>query len=138
LWGNVGAEQYDFGVEVLKATRGRSTAEIDAHVGARIRQRRIEVGLSQRQLAEMLGITNGLLYKYERGLNRVRVSMLYEIARKLEVPIIYFYDGLAEQRPRRRAPHSSLLLETTSNFAAIKNRKHREAFSDLVRVLAEE
>jgi transcriptional regulator with XRE-family HTH domain len=123
---------------VSKATRGRSTAEIDAHVGARIRQRRIEVGLSQRRFAEMLGITNGLLYKYERGLNRIRVSMLYEIAWKLEVPIVYFYDGLAEQWPCQRVPHSSLLLETTSNVASIKNRKHREAFSDLVRALAQE
>jgi transcriptional regulator with XRE-family HTH domain len=123
---------------VSKATRGRSTAEIDNHVGARIRQCRIELGLSQRQLAEMLGITNALMHKYERGLNRVRASRLYEIAGKLEVPIVYFYDGLAERPPCQHIPHSSLLLETTCNFAAIKNRKHREAFSDLVRALAHE
>jgi transcriptional regulator with XRE-family HTH domain len=121
---------------VSKATRGRSTKAIDAHVGARIRQRRIEVGLSQRQLAEMIGISNGLLHKYEHGLNRVGVGLFYKISCKLEVPIVYFYDGLAEQPPYLRVPHSSLLLETTSNFATIKNRKHREAFSDLVRALA--
>ena len=124
-------------VFVAKATRGPSTAVIDAHVGARIRHRRIELGLSQRQLAEMLGITNGLIHKYEYGRNRVRIGMFYEIARKLDVPIVYFYDGLA-QKPHQHDRHSSLLLETVLNFAAIKNRKHREAFSQMVRALAEE
>ncbi len=122
-----------------KTTRGLTTAGIDAYVGARIRQRRIEVGLSQRQLAEMLGITNVLVHKYERGLNRVHVGMFYEIARKLEVPIEYFYDGLPNLPRCHPIPYSSPQLETIiRQFAAIRSRKHREAFSDLVRALAKE
>ncbi len=119
-------------------TRGRLTREIDNHVGARIRQRRNELGLSQRQLAEMIGMTNGLVHKYEHGVNRVRASMLYELSRKLNVPIVYFYDGLVGQPPCHDTPYSHLLLETTRNFAAIKNRTHREAFSDMVRALTQE
>ena len=84
------------------------------------------------------GITNGLMHKYERGLNRVSVRRLYEIATKLDVPVVYFYDGLIAKPSHAIASYSSLLLETTWNFAAIKNRRHREAFCDLVRALAQD
>jgi DNA-binding transcriptional regulator YiaG len=42
---------------MAKPKRGRSTAAIDNHVGGRIRERRIMLGLTQPQLAEMIGVT---------------------------------------------------------------------------------
>src|SRR6516165_8858642 len=56
---------------MAKPKRGRSTAAIDDHVGARIRERRIMLGLTQQQLAEMIGVTYQQAHKYERGINRV-------------------------------------------------------------------
>jgi len=116
--------------------RRRSTAAIDTHVGARIRERRVLLGLSQGQLAEVIGVSDGQVHKYERGLSRLSAGTLYEIAFFFNEPISYFYDGLDEEAPRRAAPHRRVLLETTRNFAAIENEKHQEAFSQLVRVLA--
>src|SRR5712692_853630 len=82
---------------MAKPKRGRSTAAIDDHVGGRIRERRIMLGLTQQQLAEMIGVTYQQAHKYERGINRVSAGRLYEIARVLNAPITYFYDGVGEE-----------------------------------------
>ncbi|WP_369058515.1 helix-turn-helix domain-containing protein [Caulobacter sp. 73W] len=68
----------------------------DIHVGARIRLRRKHLGISQTQLAEGLGLTFQQVQKYERGVNRVSASKLYDMARTMGVPISYFFDGLPD------------------------------------------
>jgi transcriptional regulator with XRE-family HTH domain len=67
---------------------------VDVHVGARIRLRRKEMGISQTDLADVLGLTFQQVQKYERGSNRVSASKLYDITNKLETPIEYFFVGL--------------------------------------------
>ena len=119
-----------------KPRRGRSTATIDDHVGARIRERRIMLGLTQQQLAEMIGVTYQQAHKYERGINRVSAGRLYEIARVLNAPITYFYEGVGEGAPRQATPHQRMLLEIARNFCEIQNEKHQEAVSQLARALA--
>jgi len=121
---------------MAKPKRGRSTGAIDDFVGGRIRERRIMLGLTQQQLAEMIGVTYQQAHKYERGINRVSAGRLYEIARVLNAPITYFYEGLGEEAPRPAAPHQRMLLEIARNFAEIQNEKHQEAVSQLARVLA--
>jgi len=121
---------------MAKPRRGRSTATIDDHVGGRIRERRIMLGLTQQQLAEMIGVTYQQAHKYERGINRVSAGRLYEIARVLNAPIKYFYEGVGEAAPRAAAPHQRMLLEIARNFGEIQNEKHQEAFSQLARALA--
>jgi len=121
---------------MAKPKRGRSTGAIDDYVGGRIRERRIMLGLTQQQLAEMIGVTYQQAHKYERGINRVSAGRLYEIARVLNAPITYFYEGLGEEAPRPVAPHQRMLLEIARNFAEIQNEKHQEAVSQLARVLA--
>lgn len=68
---------------------------IDAHVGRRIRQRRTSIGFSQEKLGEALGLTFQQVQKYERGINRVGASRLYDIARVLGVPVCFFYEEIA-------------------------------------------
>src|SRR5215469_10650240 len=121
---------------MAKPKRGRSTATVDDHVGERIRERRIMLGLTQQQLAELIGVTYQQAHKYERGINRVSAGRLYEIARVLNTPITYFYEGLGEQAPRPVAPRQRMLLEISRNFSEIKNERHQEAVSQLARVLA--
>jgi transcriptional regulator with XRE-family HTH domain len=67
---------------------------VDTHVGARLRQRRKAMGLSQTQLAESIGITFQQLQKYERGANRVSASKLYGMAVTLQTSVAWFFDGL--------------------------------------------
>ena len=121
---------------MAKPNKGRSTAAIDDHVGGRIRERRIMLGLTQQQLAEMIGVTYQQAHKYERGINRVSAGRLFEIARALSAPITYFFEGIGEEGPRPILPHQRTLLEITRNIAEIRNEKHREAISQLARALA--
>jgi len=119
-----------------KPKKGRSTAAIDDHVGTRIRERRIMLGLTQQQLAEMIGVTYQQTHKYERAINRVSAGRLFEIARVLSAPISYFYEGVGEKGPRQITPRQRMQLEIARNFAEIRNEKHQEAVSQLARALA--
>ncbi len=69
--------------------------EIDQHIGQRVRERRIVLGLSQTVLADGLGITFQQLQKYEKGHNRIAAGRLYGCAQLLEVPPEFFFEGLA-------------------------------------------
>lgn len=71
---------------------------IDVHVGNRLRQRRVGVGLTQERLARVIGITFQQVQKYERGTNRVVASRLFELAQALGVTVDYFFEGLSEDR----------------------------------------
>jgi len=111
---------------------------VDRHVGARIRERRLLLGMSQQQLAEAIGVTYQQAHKYERGLNRISAGRLYGIAQVLGVPVSWFFDGIGtsgEAEPLTQ--RQRLCLEVARNFAAISNERHRAALSHLARVLAE-
>ena len=114
----------------------RATAA-DRYVGNRIRERRVMMGLSQQQLAQMIGVTYQQAHKYERGLNRISAGRLFEIAQVLGVPISWFFDGL---QPSNQALELStrqrMCLELARNFAAIDNERHQDALSQMARVLA--
>src|ERR1700731_2536375 len=119
----------------MKRTTSR-TQDIDRHVGARIRERRIMLGLTQQQLADLIGVTYQQAHKYERGINRVSAGRLFEIADALSAPITYFYEGIGEEGPRQITLHQRMQLKIARNFVEIRNEKHQEAVSQLARALA--
>ncbi|HSU06905.1 MAG TPA: helix-turn-helix transcriptional regulator [Acetobacteraceae bacterium] len=69
---------------------------IDVHVGTRIRLRRTLLGLSQERLGDALGLTFQQVQKYERGVNRVGASRLFDLSRVLDVPISFFFDDMPD------------------------------------------
>ena len=73
--------------------RPRSAVDADIEMGRRIRLRRQEKGISQRELAGHLGLTFQQLQKYEKGINRIGAARLRQIAKMLGVDIPFFYDG---------------------------------------------
>lgn len=75
----------------------RATGAIDVRIGQRIRTRRLEIGMSQERLAELLGVTFQQIQKYERAKNRVAASRLYEISKALGVSPAYFYPDDSSQ-----------------------------------------
>ena len=77
-----------------KGRRSISEIEIDRHIGQRVRERRIVLGLSQTVLAEGLGISFQQLQKYETGFNRIGAGRLYGCAELLGVRPEYFFEGL--------------------------------------------
>lgn len=69
---------------------------VDVHVGKRIRHRRWMIGMTQQQLADKVGIKFQQIQKYETGMNRVSASRLWDIARAVDVPVSFFFEGLSE------------------------------------------
>ena len=122
---------------------GRSRAQdVDRYVGARMRERRIMLGLTQQQMAELIGVTYQQAHKYETGINRISAGRLYQIAQALGVDISYFFEDIdpereASVRAADMLPQQRMLLELARNFASIRSRKHQEALCGLARVLSD-
>ncbi|MGF1463654.1 MAG: helix-turn-helix domain-containing protein [Maricaulaceae bacterium] len=113
---------------------------VDQHVGERIRQRRTLLGFTQEQLAEALDISYQQIQKYETGSNRVSAGRLFQIARRLEVEVGYFFDGLETVGPNRSMPHGGsnrAVIELVRNFNDITDAIMRASVANLVKTLAE-
>ena len=69
---------------------------VDAHVGAQLRKRREDIGMTQQALAQATDLTFQQIQKYENGKNRVSASRLHQFSEILNVPVSYFFDLLGE------------------------------------------
>jgi transcriptional regulator with XRE-family HTH domain len=111
--------------------------DIDRIVGMRMRQRRIMLGLTQQQMAELIGVTYQQAHKYEKGINRIAAGRLSSIARALGVEVGYFFESAdADQSGFKPSTQQRLLLELARSFIALPSRKHQEAICNLARVLS--
>jgi transcriptional regulator with XRE-family HTH domain len=122
---------------------------IDRHVGARVRMRRLMVGLSQSKLADALDVTFQQVQKYEKGANRIGASRLQHLARVLDVPPSFFFEGApASDTPSmgfNEDPGNSYVVDFLSTaeglqlnraFSAIKDARMRKSVLDLVERIA--
>lgn len=124
----------------------RAANAIDRKVGQKVRTRRLEIGMSQERLAELLGVTFQQVQKYEKGVNRIAVSRLWDISVALELPVGRFFEGLATARgvaePRQEFVDDALATPEGSQlmamFGSIKSPKLRRRVLDLVRTLTED
>jgi transcriptional regulator with XRE-family HTH domain len=124
---------------------------IDSHVGARLRMRRMVVGMSQERLGAALNITFQQIQKYEKGANRIGASRLQELARILQVPPAFFFDGAPSGESTStgfaEAGATSYVVDFLSTseglqlnraFALIRDPIVRRRILDLVTSLAQE
>jgi transcriptional regulator with XRE-family HTH domain len=119
----------------LPSARG---TDMDRHVGSRILERRLTLGLTLQQFAQLIGVSYQQAGKYERGLNRISAGRLHDIAQVLKVPMSWFFERMTpggnSQDLSMRQP---MLLELMRNFVAINNQRHQEALSEMARALAQ-
>lgn len=85
--------------------------DIDVHFGNRLRRRRLLLGLTQKDVAERIGVRFQQIQKYECGANRMSAARLWQLVQALDVPVTYFYDGLDGPRKDAHRPHSPLAIE---------------------------
>jgi transcriptional regulator with XRE-family HTH domain len=121
---------------------------IDVQVGNRVRIRRMLIGMSQERLGDLLGLTFQQVQKYEKGVNRIGAGRLFEVARILNVPVDFFYEGLGttptaanetdSAPPVMEFVTSGEGLQLSLAFMKIKDTKVRKRVLDLVKSLAEE
>ena len=77
--------------------RGRKPNPVDVHVGNRLRLRRVVLGFSQEKLGDQLGLTFQQIQKYEKGVNRIGASRLYELSKVLGVGVAFFFEDLEDE-----------------------------------------
>ncbi len=125
---------------------------IDRHVGARVRMRRMLIGISQEKLGEALGLTFQQVQKYEKGTNRISASRLQQISETLNIPLAFFFKGapvsdgsvnggFAESAAEDNYASDFIMtaegLSLNRAFARIADPKVRKKIVDLVTTLAE-
>ena len=113
----------------------RRAQDIDHHIATRLRERRVMLGLTQLQVAGMLGIAYQQAHKYETGINRISVGRLHALARALEVEPAYFYEGLGSGEPTRPTARQRQMIELSRNFAVL-SRQQQVALAEMARALA--
>jgi transcriptional regulator with XRE-family HTH domain len=79
---------------MTKSRSRRKSQSFDHHIAARIRARRIVLGITQESLGKHLGVTFQQIQKYERGTNRISAGRLWQIAKLFNTPIEWFYDAM--------------------------------------------
>ena len=113
--------------------------DADRSIGARIRERRMMLGLTQQELAGVIGVTFQQMHKYEKATNRISAGRLHTLAQALEVTVGYFYQDMTAASAVAGPPaHQRLLLELARNFMDISKLEHQEAVCDLARALRDQ
>jgi transcriptional regulator with XRE-family HTH domain len=117
----------------------RGAQAVDVEIARRVRRRRLELGMTLHELAELIQVTNQQAHKYETGANRISAGRLHRIAQALGVEVGDFFADVdpmghgwagADKGRRRR------LLELVRHAAAIRDPGQREALCRLARELA--
>lgn len=127
---------------------------VDIHVGDRLRARRTILGYTQNGLAGAVGLTFQQIQKYERGINRIGASRLYQLAQVLGVPAAYFFEGIETRigdpavgydlgmayhdgiRPEPDHFNRRETLELVRTFYRIDDLRLRKALMGMFRALA--
>jgi transcriptional regulator with XRE-family HTH domain len=115
------------------------THPVDIHVGQQMRHRRWMIGMTQQQLADAVGIRFQQIQKYETGANRVSASRLWDIAAAMDVPVSFFFEGLAAgpqpcEAPKPDPMASKETMDLLRTYYAIPEAQRRRLF-DLARSL---
>jgi transcriptional regulator with XRE-family HTH domain len=116
----------------------RSTGKYDFELGMRIRLRRVEIGISQSELAEKLGVSFQQVQKYEKGVNRVGAARLQQVATALDVHVTFFFDGDGKSREVDSLLFidSAFSLRLLRAYASVKNQKVQRQFVSLIESIA--
>ncbi|MBN8543206.1 MAG: helix-turn-helix transcriptional regulator [Alphaproteobacteria bacterium] len=127
---------------------------VDVHVGKRLRLKRTIMGLSQESIGKAIGVTFQQIQKYERGINRMGASRLYDFAKTLNVPVSYFFEGFGDEltvdsavmgMAEGEAPayeHEQVSSRETMDimraYYKIKNPAVRKRIIELIKAVSEE
>jgi transcriptional regulator with XRE-family HTH domain len=107
---------------------GSRISAVDIHVGRRVKMARLTSGISQEKLATALGVSFQQVQKYENGTNRVGPGRLHAIAKMLNVPVPFFFEGVEKPRQGGRdvlaAVESALSTKEGVRIAIALSRIH--------------
>lgn len=107
-------------------------------MGAAIRERRKELGLSQEQLAQEVGVSYQQIQRYESGYSRLNVENLQRIARVLQVPVTSFFvvDQPSIVAKSQASPDSSEEKTLLRYFRDLPTKADRQLVTSIARKMA--
>ena len=127
---------------------------VDVHVGRRLRLKRTILGLSQEAVGKEIGVTFQQIQKYERGINRMGASRLYDFSKALGVQVAYFFEGYGDYAMdevsayalgepagagyEHEKVNNRETLEVMRAYYRIKNPAVRKRIIDLIKAMAED
>jgi transcriptional regulator with XRE-family HTH domain len=123
----------------------RRVSAADIHVGRRVRAARLARRMSQEKLAEAVGVSFQQIQKYEKGVNRIGTGRLHSIAKLLELPVTYFFDGI-DKNPAKTSFDSGMSAITDAlsteegvrialALSRIQNSQRRRRIADLLEAM---
>jgi transcriptional regulator with XRE-family HTH domain len=111
--------------------------QVDRYVAARIRERRVLLGMSQIELASLVKTNYQSIYKMETGIHKISAGKMYVIAEALEVDMSYLYEGVKEGTSAQMLAWTRAWLDLARVFMAIPSRKQQEVLCQMAKILAE-
>jgi transcriptional regulator with XRE-family HTH domain len=121
-----------------RTVREHGPDPIDVHVGKRLRQARLLIGLSQEDLGEGIGVSFQAVQKYEQGENRLSASRLFRAAKLLDQPVSYFFDDIDGEKPGDgSAAFSREELDLVRHYRQITSEDVREQLLQVAKRIGE-
>ncbi|MDR1338168.1 MAG: helix-turn-helix transcriptional regulator [Rickettsiales bacterium] len=94
------------------SVKNSAPTSIDEHIGQRMQLRRNMMGLSQKDLAGLCGVTFQQIQKYETAGNRISASRLFDVSTALETPVSFFFSGLPGNMPEETRANRSVRISS--------------------------
>lgn len=114
----------------------------DIAVGRKLKERRLISGISQEELGKAIGVTFQQIQKYEKGLNRISASKLYEIAEILNVDINFFFESLCSPNDNKIDLSNKIdekeIINLLRSYTSISNESVRKKLFALIKSLNNE
>ena len=98
----------------------RRVGAVDIHVGRRVRAARLAHRISQEKLAEAVGVSFQQIQKYEKGVNRIGTGRLHAIAKLLQLPVTYFFDGIEKSSGKASRDSMNAITEALSTAEGVR------------------
>ena len=131
------------GLDVERGSEAKTPDARDVDVGRRIRAQRLVHCMSQKELANSLGVTFQQVQRYEKGVNRVAAGRLARIAEVLKLPVSFFFGGDHTPSEADERVNSGLRFLETSGairlvraYTRIEDPQIRRALVDLAEEIA--
>ena len=125
--------------------RKRQPTSADKQVGESLRAHRLAAGMSQGDLAKLLGVSFQQVQKYEKGVNRVGAGRLPQIAEIFGVPVGVFFKSTMDVSPAEKTGSAipanlvtdSATVRLLAAYAQITDRSIRRRLSELIECIAD-
>jgi transcriptional regulator with XRE-family HTH domain len=113
--------------------------KVDSAVGQKIRRYRHDAGLTQKEIADRIGVTGAQFHRYESGMTRVAASRLIAIANVLNVRAETLLDGasnVAAKTLLAPANPGQEMIDLLQAFNNLSDSQHRSALLALARAMS--